>query len=124
MSLLRDGALPAELRELAILRVAWRLRSEYVWGGHAAMAGPDVATLASGGSPTPEQAVVVRATDELLDTGTVAAGTWDELSEVLSPGQLVELVLTVGNYRTVAALDAVFELRPEPGLPRLPPPAG
>lgn len=124
-SLLMDGALPDSLRELAILRVAWRTRSEYVWGGHAAMAaaaGLHAAELAAGADvrATEEETAVLQACDELLDSGTIATPTWDALAGALSPAELVELVLIVGNYRTVAWLDTVFELRPEPGLPSLP----
>jgi alkylhydroperoxidase family enzyme len=120
-ALLTDGVLPARLRELAILRVAWRTRSEYVWGGHAAMAaaaGLCVAEVAAGvaeQAASEAETAVLRACDELLDTGTIADPTWDALAGALSPPELVELVLTVGNYRTVAWLDVVFQLRPEPG---------
>jgi 4-carboxymuconolactone decarboxylase len=128
MSLLGDGALPARLRELAILRVAWRTRSEYVWGGHAeiaAAAGLRAAELAvSADGATEDEAAVLRACDELLDAGTISDATWDVLAATLRPAELVELVLIVGNYRTVAWLDAVFELQAEPGLPQLPPAAG
>ena len=129
-ALLADGALPGSLRELAILRVAWRTQSEYVWGGHAAMAAAaglraaELAADAGDGAASETEAAVLRACDELLDTGTIADPTWDVLAVTLLPAELVELVLIVGNYRTVAWLDAVFDLRPEPGLPPLPPAAG
>ena len=104
--LLRKGRVDPRLRELAIMRVAWRTGSRYEWVQHVRLArGLDVTdaeidAIADGAthSWSPIEADVLAATDELLAGYRVADATWARLATHLDTEQLMELVFVVGTY--------------------------
>ena len=52
----------------------------------------------------PVKAALVRATDEIFDNGYVTTGTWNELAETLSTGQMLDVLFAVGGYRSNSIL--------------------
>jgi alkylhydroperoxidase family enzyme len=132
--LLWSPTLDARLRELMILRVAWRTRSEYEWaqhvklGEHYGVTSHDVEALASEAEPgrwSPLERDLLAATDQLLDRARIDDETWQRLAERLDERQLVEVVFVVGTYTCLAmafnsfgvALDAGLETTGNPQLP-------
>jgi len=126
--LLDHPALDPRLRELMILRVAWRARSNYEWVQHVrlakrigitaeeidAVAGIDAGSGAASWSPV--EADLLAATDQLLDRYRVDDATWARLAEHLDPRQLVEVVFVVGSYTCLAMAFNSFGLELDPDL--------
>ncbi|WP_131738927.1 carboxymuconolactone decarboxylase family protein [Actinomadura roseirufa] len=127
---LLDGSpLPARDRELAILRTAWRLRSEYAFGQHtrmgraAGLTAEEIERVAAGPDApgwTDFEVVLLRAVDELHDDGRLSDGAWRALARVYDEAQLIDLIAVVGRYWTVAVTLNSLGVRPEPDLPGFP----
>jgi 4-carboxymuconolactone decarboxylase len=110
-TILREGVLPARLREIMVLRVAWRTRSEYEWVQHARLAHRYAITREEidaipdgpgGGSWTPIERDLLSATDQLLDDTRIDDETWARLAAEFSPKELTEIVFTIGTYTCLA----------------------
>ncbi|WP_016694368.1 carboxymuconolactone decarboxylase family protein [Rhodococcus rhodochrous] len=119
--LLLESALTERQRELVILRVSWRVQSEYEWGHHVRIgrkAGLSDEEIIQAAEPSPVfadpiETAVVRATDELIDADEVSEATWSELATELSDNQLVELVLLAGSYRMLAGALKTLRVAPD-----------
>lgn len=122
------GKLPARDRELLILRTAWNCRAGYEWGHHVAIglecgltrdevdrvpAGPDAGW-------SDEDAVLLRATDELHSEQRLGDATWASLSSRYDEQQLIELPMLVGHYHLVAMTLNSLGVELEPGYEPLP----
>jgi alkylhydroperoxidase family enzyme len=108
---LGKSTLPPRERELAILRIGWRCRSEYEWGQHAAigracgLSDEEVrrtteAATAPGWSAF--DAAIVRAVDELHDDAFLSDTSWSALSAKWSTEQILDFVFAVGQYNLVS----------------------
>jgi 4-carboxymuconolactone decarboxylase len=122
--LLNTPAVEPRLRELMVLRVAWRTRSTYEWAQHVRMArscgisAEEIDAIADGaraGVWSPLDADVLAATDQLLDYYRIDDDTWTRLAERLDERQLMEVAFVVGTYTCLAmAFNSVgLELDPE-----------
>ena len=106
--LIGEGSkLEPRIRELAILRVAWRTESGYEWnqhrriGGDEGLAEAQLAAVADGpDSPvwTPQERAVVAAADEMIDQHAVGDETWAALTSFFEEGMLFELLFVIGGY--------------------------
>ncbi|TQS43341.1 carboxymuconolactone decarboxylase family protein [Cryptosporangium phraense] len=115
-------------RELLVLRVAHRRRSDYEWAQHvllgraAGLTDDEIAAVAS--DPVSLGAldrVLLVAADELLVEGALSGETWKALSADLDDRQIMDVVFTVGTYALVAMALRSFGVEPEPELvPHLP----
>lgn len=123
--LLETPALGHRLRELMILRVAWRTRSAYEWVQHTRMADrssvtPEDIDAITRGTPaetwTPLEVDLLAATDQLLDHYRVDDDTWARLAERLDERQLVEAAFVVGTYTCLAMAFNSFGLQLDPEL--------
>lgn len=122
--LLYFNTLPGRAIELAVLRVAWLRRSEYEWVQHAAAALEvgltaeeiDRTTDDSVDGWTPDDALLLRAVDELHHNHGWSDGTWNELAEAFDTRQIMDLLFTVGAYDTLAVAFNCFELPLDPEL--------
>jgi alkylhydroperoxidase family enzyme len=111
--LLFDGTIDARLRELIILRLGWRTRSEYEWSQHWIMAmrcgvsseeGVAVRDWESAHFDSVERAVLA-AVDAMVDHGTIDSSTWAELrSHFPDDREIVELLAVIANWRMVSSL--------------------
>lgn len=122
---LAGGVLPKRLHELAVLRVLDRYKSDYEWPNHVQLAkrlagftdemveavkqGPDAAVW------TDLDRQVLRAADQLCETGDVDQATWAALAAQLDHQQMLELLFTVGSYTMLAWIFRATRLQPEAG---------
>jgi len=127
--LLEKPTLGHRLRELMVLRVAWRTRSEYEWVQHCRFADrysitpQDIEAIARGTRAegwTPLEADLVAATDQMLDRYCIDDETWARLAKHLDERQLVEVVFTVGTYTCLAMAFNSFGLQLDPELHSIP----
>jgi alkylhydroperoxidase family enzyme len=123
-SILTEQKLGAALRELAILHTARLCGAEYEWTQHVAIAtavgvtDAQVDALAAGRIDAPcfgacEHAVLVAATD-LVRGDPMPEAHFTALQQHLSTREIVELVLAVGFYVTLARLMVLAEIDPDP----------
>lgn len=105
--------LEPKLRELAILRVAWRTRSGYEWSQHRRMGGDEgltdtqLAAVPDGPSSAvwnPAERAVVAAADEMIDDFAVSDETWVALTSSFEAAPLFELLFVIGGYLCLAAV--------------------
>lgn len=104
-AIIRYSALDPKLREIAVMRIAQRMDSEYEWELHeryAVAAGLDAAELEQlrGGNVderafTPLELAVVRVTDEAM-AGKVSDEAFAAVRAGLDEEQVVELALSLG----------------------------
>jgi len=123
--LLKTPAVEPRLRELMVLRVAWRTRSTYEWSQHVRIARASGMTAeeidaipdgAGGDVWSPLDADVLAATDQLLDHYRIDDDTWLRLAERLDERQLMEVAFIVGTYTCLAMAFNSFGLEIDPEL--------
>ena len=125
-----SDAIPADLRELAILRFAEQTRIGYEWAHHqlpAKQAGLSVAIIeALGRGEVPEecssvQRDVIAAVDCVLHQRSIPADIQTALADALGgEAGIVALVTMVGLYRLIGAVITSFDVALEAGLSRPP----
>lgn len=114
VELLYRGTLPGHLRELAILRTAYRRNCEYEWVHHitigkaAGLTDSDIEDLQHGAGRDELHQAVVTAADELEETSRLSPATEAVLTKHLDEQQLMELVFTVGCYSILAMVFNTF----------------
>jgi alkylhydroperoxidase family enzyme len=114
VALLRDTELPVPEREIAILRIAHRACSEYVWEQHerfSRLLGIDAGriTAVRDGGETDDDRLLCRAADE-VSGGGLGASTRSELLERFGYRQTTELVLVLGWFLLITRLVASFDV--------------
>ena len=123
--LLETPALGHRLRELMILRTAWRTRSIYEWVQHTRLASrfsvtaDEIEAITRGSSVetwTALEADLLAATDQLIDRHRIDDDTWARLAKQLDERQLVEAVFVVGTYTCLAMAFNSFALQLDPEL--------
>ncbi|BBX09057.1 carboxymuconolactone decarboxylase family protein [Mycolicibacterium aichiense] len=117
--LLFRSTLPARLREVAVLRVAYRRDCTYEWAHHVEMAkaegltDDDVEAIRSGGAIDELDRLVVEATDELEEKSNLTDETWAALGNHLTERQRMDFVFTVGAYGMLAMAFNTFGVQLE-----------
>ena len=105
------SSLPPREREIAILRIGWLCQAEYEWAQHVVIArqcditDEEIARIAEGPDApgwSPQDADLLRATDELHADAFVSDATWKKLEETWSKEQLMDLLFAVGQYNLVS----------------------
>ena len=126
---LAKGELPARERELVILRVAARTRSEYEFGQHTVIGArtglseQDIANVAADPDSLGEaDRLLVRFVDELFDGDVVSEPSWNAVQGHygFDVKQMIELTLVAGFYRMLAGFLNSAGVEREPGVPGLP----
>jgi 4-carboxymuconolactone decarboxylase len=114
-----EGSLPPLLRELAILTVAAKWEAQYERWAHESIGrkhGLDecvIKSLKAGEQPdfdSREQALVFAFCRELLETGHISERLYAKAAELLGEAGVVELVILLGYYTTIAMILNVFEI--------------
>jgi 4-carboxymuconolactone decarboxylase len=117
--LLRDSTLSARIREVALLRVVHRGNCAYLWSHHlplAARAGlttEDINAIHYGRCIDITDQMVVQAVDELTTDSTITQATWDQLGQVFTDQQRMDLVFTIGGYLLLAMAVNTFGVQEE-----------
>jgi 4-carboxymuconolactone decarboxylase len=112
--LLTQLELDPKLRELAILLVAARTGAEYEWVQHAGISralgidDAEIDAVARGDLQAAcldsDAEVLLRFTSEVLDGQRAEDETFANLAERFPPRQIIELLLVIGNYHTLARI--------------------
>ena len=132
-ALLDRGNLTLRQREIVIDRTTALNRSEYEWGVHVAFfghrAGLDDSMLHSlvhGAADdrcwSREDALLIRACDQLNANSDIDDALWSELKSHFSDGGLIEAIMLAGFYKTVSYLTNALRLPLEDYAPRFPEP--
>jgi 4-carboxymuconolactone decarboxylase len=134
----RGFVLPTRLKEIAILRVAWRKGSQYEWVQHMLSAAREGLTAEhfhalqqedAGNIWTTLEKGILQATDEICLSGGILPPTLAALREQFDLEQVMELLFAVGCYIALAAIlntaNAALEAGPlakaeAAGFPMLP----
>lgn len=113
-SILRKGALPRQLRELAIIRVGFLAKARYEVtqhipiARHVGLTDLVIEALACDWREcdhfNPEQRAVLQYTDEIAENIRTADDTFQAVREFLSEEQVVELTITIGYYGMVSRI--------------------
>lgn len=111
-AILGQQQLEASLRELMILRVARLSSAEYEWVQHEAIArgvgvtDAQIEAISRGRIEadcfTAIESLVLRFTTEAVERVKVSTATFAEMQRHFSPREIVELLLAIGFYMTVA----------------------
>src|SRR3954451_12369895 len=128
-ALMPGGRLPREHTELLILRVAHNCGCEYEWHHHerlgreAGLSADEIERVRRGPADdawSQEQALLLRAVDELHERRTIS----DELWAALRPGrrdhELIEICMLVGHYEMLAGTINAVGIQPDPPPPARP----
>jgi alkylhydroperoxidase family enzyme len=118
-----QSTLPPRTREVLILRTAAICGNSFERDQHEIIGrreGVDEATIArtlegpEAAGWSAEDAVLVRAVDELLSGWTISEPTWTQLAAALDDRQLMDLVFTVGSYALLAMAFNAFGVSSDP----------
>lgn len=104
---LMNNSLALRQLELIVLRVAWRVKSEYEWHNHVGyavncgisleeIAACQEEPIAYGWSE--QDRAILDAVDQLIDNGRIGDATWGVLASYYSRPQLMDLTFTIGHY--------------------------
>jgi alkylhydroperoxidase family enzyme len=123
--------LDTRLRELIIMRLAWRSGAEYAWVQHyriATQAGikPEeivaVRDWRKSDLFSPADRAVLAAADDTCDNGAISDAVWAEcVQQLREPAVLVEMVVAIGNWTMFAQLLRSLRVTVEPGVTSWPP---
>lgn len=112
--------LDPKLRELAIIQVAADAGAEYEWVQHVAIArhvgvtDDQIAAVEAGRLDDPsladDERAVLAFAREVVAGPRVSDATFASVRDRLSPQEIVELLLTVGNYLMLARVMTTLEL--------------
>jgi len=112
-----------------ILRIGWLCRAEYEFGWHrlaglrAGLTEDEVRRITEGPDAAgwdAFDATLLRATDELHRDAFITDGTWAALSKRYDTQQLMDLVVTVGQYNLVSMVLNSFDVQLEEGVAGFP----
>jgi alkylhydroperoxidase family enzyme len=120
-AVLGELALDPKLRELAILQVAKQSDAEYEWVQHVAIGrqaglsadqvgAVERGEIASAAALGEVERAVLGFTAEVVAGPRVGDAAFDAVASALSPREIVELLLTIGQYLMLARLMTALEL--------------
>jgi 4-carboxymuconolactone decarboxylase len=127
--ILRESTLPPRDREILVLRTGWLCRSEYEFGQHtlvgkAVGVTPNEIMRITKGPDAPGwgsfDATLIRAADELHLNTFISDATWNTLAKRYSQQQMMDLVMTVGQYNLVCMFLNTFGVPLDQGVPGFP----
>ncbi len=124
--LLQRSSFEPRDRETIILRAAWRADATYEWGHHvplgreAGLSDDEMLALADRGEvASADDALLVRAVDELFDDYCIGQETWNALAQRFDETRLIELPMLAGHYRMLAGTLNSLGVELEDGYPGL-----
>ena len=108
---LSDCEMSVRDRELAILRVAWLSQAPFEWGAHVKIAkrngvsSREIQSVIEGSAAadwSDHDRAILQAVEELHFDSMICDDTWIALQAFYSDKKLIELLILVGQYKTVA----------------------
>lgn len=132
-AVLQELELDPKLRQLAILRVAERASAEYVLVQHRALArlaGLTDQQISAARPPDPGstsywsdstcysqvERLVLAFADQVIAGPRISSSLFDQIHSMLTPREIVELLLVIGWYWTACRLTTTLEIEPEHAL--------
>jgi 4-carboxymuconolactone decarboxylase len=118
-----QSSLEPRHRELLILRTAWLLNNDYIWGEHAIAAkkagfnAVDLRRVAEGTGGRgwdPFDATLLKLADELFRNSFISDATWKALAARYDMFHLLDAVMTVADFTTIGLLYNSFGVQPDP----------
>ena len=115
-----NAALTPRYRELAVLRLGWISGSPFEWGGHVqisqscGLTGDEIARVIDGPDHagwSAAESALLRAVDELHQRTMIPDDVWADLAAAFDDRQLIELLMLVGHYTTVAFYQNALRMR-------------
>ena len=108
--ILGGQSLPARDREILILRIGWLNQAPYEWEQHvrigkaAGLTDDEIDRISKGPKAgwDRHEAALIRAADDLYENSVVSDETWKQLFGRYSIEQMMDLVLTIGQYNLVS----------------------
>jgi alkylhydroperoxidase family enzyme len=100
-------------RELLLTRIGVLCRAEYEYAAHlragrqAGFTDADVARVLNGPASAPGdsfETTLLQAADDLWENDVVSAATWATLAKTLNPQQMLDVLISVGGYRSGSML--------------------
>jgi alkylhydroperoxidase family enzyme len=125
---LLSGRLSGRVRELVILRTAYRFDGRYEWAHHIELGEAQGVTRAEiealGGSVDSVawnhfERAVLAAVDETADVGAVTDPTWAILASQLENGELLELLMLIAHYLMLSTVLRSLRVPLEPSAQAL-----
>jgi alkylhydroperoxidase family enzyme len=114
--------LPPQMRQLAIMRSMWLCGAPYQWGEHlertkaTGLTNAEIERLKQGSEAdgwSALQKAILRAAEELHADSLISDETWAVLARAFDESQLIELVVLIGQFTSVAYLLNSLRLRLE-----------
>jgi alkylhydroperoxidase family enzyme len=106
-----QAKLPSRLRQLAIMRTVWLCGAPYQWGEHlartknAGVSDAEIERIKEGSCAAgwnPLDKAIMSAVEEFRTDTFVSDATWSALAKQLDENQLLELLVLIGQFTTVA----------------------
>jgi alkylhydroperoxidase family enzyme len=131
-ALLTQNSLAIRLREMIVLRIAWRTGSEYQWfqhyliaTGEAGLSDEDVVAVRDWSKSARLQAAdraVLAAVDDTIDRGSISDAVWAQCSEhVREPSVQVEMAVAISYWIMLSQLFKTFQIPLQAGASLWPP---
>jgi len=120
------GDVPERLKELAIITAAREANNDYVWTAHERLArqqgvtDPIINAIRTRTAPdglTGDDAKVVRFAKELLTTHEIADATFNAMHQMLGNKGIMDLILLIQYYHSLAHTLQAVKLEMPPGTP-------
>ena len=117
-----NSVLPKRDRELAIIRTAWLCLAPFEWGEHVGLAkqfgasAEEIEQVIVGSSDprwNDHDRALMRAAEELREQALMSEETWGQLARRFDDHQMVELLILIGHFASVAAFQNTLRLRLE-----------
>lgn len=123
--------LDGRIRELLIMRIGWATGAVYEWTAHWRVAknmdisDEDLLAVRDWQASTilsETDRIVLQATDDVLENGSISASTWEQLSALITDeAQQIELVVAIGNWTMFSQLLKSLNIPLEDGIDAWPP---
>lgn len=121
--------LPPREREILMLRIGWLCQSEYEFGHHArfgkraGLTDEEIARITKGPDDpawSEFDATLIRAVDELYHDDIISDATWKILSKRYTEEQLIDVLISIGQYNMVSWALNSLGVQLEEGIPGFP----
>lgn len=118
-----ENALGLERLEIVILRVAFRLGSDYEWSHHVGrsrkigMSDDRIFAVAEGfEAMADDDALIAHAVDDLLDNSKIDPERLDGLMQLVGKAGVFDMMATVGFYKTLGCIAETFGVPLDDGV--------